>query len=289
KHWDMPTWKIDTIETVEIKHGNFSFDYDRIGPVAETTEFGYDDETVEPIKASEWGDWGINNWMRDLFAMLLNLLIIVINQFILWVVYGSLYAVNLALNWFFVGLIVGIIAAFFWNVPIYYVVDSAVALGWFIWEALIVFIKWFWKDILEPAFEYMMNDLLPVLIKLFFAVLALIFASIITLFAGEDIGGEYYNEVYEAFMTTFNEMASFLLQITVQFFTNFDVILQAISMYVLFSFLGLVSIIIVEAKGDKEEGERLRVSLRVYIFPFLLILDLIKRIRDASPKVAGSG
>ncbi|MGV9141299.1 MAG: hypothetical protein ACOC1X_00010 [Promethearchaeota archaeon] len=289
KHWDMPTWKIDTIETVEISHGNFTFDYDKIGPVAETTEFGYDDETIEPIKASDWGDWGVNNWMRDLFAMLLNLLIVVINQFILWVVYGSLYAVNLALNWFFVGLIVGIIVCFFWNYPIYWVVDSSVMLGWFIWEALIVFIKWFWKDILEPAFEWLMDDFMPFFIDLWISVMVLIPALILTLIAGEPIGGEYFENIMDMGKELIYQAGELFTKSVGLFARNWAIFAGAFVFYLLGIGLLLTKYWFFNMKGDVEKAESAYLSASAFVRPFIIIMNIIKKIRDTTPNVAGTG
>lgn len=274
KYWNMPTWEIKTIETVTIEHGNFSFDYDKIGPVAKTSKFGYDDETFDEFKIKE--DWGIWNFLRDGLEIIVNFFVLLANQFVLWVVYGSLYVMNLALNWFFVGLIVGIIVAFIWNVPIFWVVDASIMLGWFVWEALVGLFNWLAKAF-YAVFEWFMENVFKDLFKFLMGLAIWIFALVIwgfTLFQGD------LDTIHSNVEEMFNLITETFLDDIMVFMNNLPAFLSYVPSILVIAGFCWLKYFYTQARGFKNRSERCYMYFQVLLAPFVWAYAIIKKIKD---------
>jgi hypothetical protein len=258
-------------------------------------KFYYEPESVKSLEHDAWGDWGVNNWFRDLLVNLLNVLIWLLNGSILAFQF-LFYCLVVAFNYLIMYLFVVLVIPFLWNTPIYWgfymlviVMHYLSVLGVYILGLMISFLTWLWLDIMIPLFEWLNNVFMPWFIELWINMVLLLPVMIITLLAGEPIGGEYFTEMMEMGQTLVYETANMLFSMIGLFIQYWAVFLGALLFYLLGIGLLLTKFWFFNMKGDVDKAESAMLSAKSFLRPFIIIMHIIQEIKNTTPQVAGTG
>lgn len=276
---------------------NWNMGYSTIRSRSEVRQFGFEEETVDYIEKSDLDDWELKidmglgefkwnfNWFRNGVIMFFNFFIVIIN-YVLLALQFVVYALFAMFSFLIMGLLLGIVGVFFWNFPILWIWLLLMMAGWCIYAAfaiVIYWVIWLWEEIIVPFMIWCYEFLLPLLLALFIELWAIIIAIIITLLAGETIGGAFYNNVLDNTRDMLLQTSYFLFDSIDICIENIDAVVYSIFLYILFIGLCYLKYWYNDAKGNLARAEELKASYDAYVLPFRIILNLYDRVKNSIP------
>ncbi|MHA1274048.1 MAG: hypothetical protein ACTSQS_11520, partial [Promethearchaeota archaeon] len=248
-----------------------------------TAKFYYNPNTINTIKASSLGDWGINNWVRDLLVSIANVFIFIINNILLFFQF-LLYCFVVAFNYLIMFIVMMIIVPFFWNVIVYWIIYGLVYMFFNIYIGLIYVLGllifalfWLYQNVIVPATEFFLYTALPLIIDILIIVLAHIITLLIYLVAlGQIDYGKTYDSVYELL----SQIGDFFLDSVYLFIEYFPDFLLYIIYYLILIGMLYTKLFYSKAKGFPNRTNELEQSIEVYIYPITFSIEAIKEIKE---------
>ncbi len=276
---------------------NWDLDFTTIKVSSEVRQMGFDNDVVKYKKEKDLGNWEVPidlwfgevtwdfNWARAVCCFIVNIGIGIANIGMIVVQY--LVYIGIAMFSFIVlGLLVGIVGSFVWNLPIQWIWFWGLTGGWWIAAAfaiVIYWVIWLWEEVILPFFEWCLTDLVPLLVDIFIAIWAFLIALIVTVMAGEEVGGDFYNSVYDSVETTLYETFDYLFDTITIVIENFDAILMGILLYFLFMGFLMFKGWYVKTKGNIARYEELLASFQAYYLPIDLVFRVYDRLKNSVP------
>lgn len=292
EYWAYTTFMIEIDKVVVIEYTSFvlffnrsddvlcnvSMDFNMIRGADNEARFYYEDQG---LSRSALGDWEVEfvlgvkvsfNWLRNVIVYVINQILVLI-QFIL-------YIMIVAFNYLIMFLVMVFIVPFFWNIIIYYLLVSVLYLL-FILCMLGLFIAgniWYW---MQWVFEWLLNDVLPVVVEIVVVVFAWLLALMIWL--GTMCQGDF-DAIYAQTYILTREVADFFVESITILVMNFGAIILYIVMYIMLTFFCLFKHIFCKSKGIVGRSQQLQESLEAYMYPILIGRDLIMNVKDLIAK-----
>lgn len=272
---------------------SWEVDFEYIEMEAIKVPYAYEPEAIRHLRSSDFpsatyrvkfGSLGSVkfdfSWLRNMVKEVANTFIDVINTILLWfqmVVFGVIWVICLIATWLFLWIFVS-----FWNYIGAWGWEGINWIGWYIVWALSRFI-WLWEEIILPFVEWFLTDALPVLIVLFIELWAIIFAVILTVLAGEEIGSDFYYNTLNNARDMLTQVADFLLESITICIENIDAVMMAVVLYVLFLALCYGKYWYAKSQGNTERAEDLKSSFDAYLLPFRIAFNLYDRLKNSVP------
>lgn len=220
------------------------------------------------------------SWLRNIVKGIGNFFIGIINGVLLFLqmlLYGVIWVVCLLATWLFVWMFVS-----FWNYAGAWGTEIGYWAFWYVVWALTRFI-WLWDEILLPLFEWFLTDALPFLIDLFIEVWAIIIAVVLTILSGEEIGGDYYNNVLDNSRDMLTKVGDFLLESITLCIENFDAVLMAVALYIIFLILCYGRYWYALSQGNVERADEYKASWDSHMLPIRTVFNLYDRLKNSVP------
>ncbi|HEC92882.1 MAG TPA: hypothetical protein ENI51_07840 [Candidatus Atribacteria bacterium] len=266
-----------------------NYNFTQIKGEGYTAKFYYDKSAIKELRASNLGDWGINNWLRDLLCNLANVFITILNAILLFLQF-LLFCVVVAFNYLIMFLVMMIILPFLWNIIVYWIIYALAYLWFLIYSGLvyalgliITFFSWLYLNVLLPFFDWLLNDFLPLLLALFIALWAFIIAVVLTILSGENIGSDFYNKIYANIYEALSNIMDFLLNTIWVAIENFDAVIYCVFLYITFIGFAYLKYWYDKAKGFVGKAEERYASLEAYLLPITIAMKLYDRIKNSIP------
>ncbi|HEC92909.1 MAG TPA: hypothetical protein ENI51_07975 [Candidatus Atribacteria bacterium] len=260
-----------------------NYNFTQIKGEAYTAKFYYDKSAIKELRASNLGDWGINNWLRDLLCNLANVFITILNAILLFLQF-LLFCVVVAFNYLIMFLAMMIILPFLWNIIVYWIIYALAYLWFLIYSGLvyvlgliITFFSWLYLNVLIPFAEWFLNTALPVIVEVVALVFAFILALIIwlaTLCQGD------FNEIFKQTNEMTQTIADFLIDSIVLVIENLPALLQYLMIYITLTAFCYLKMLYAKAKGFSNRVAQLQESLEAYMFPFEQAYKLIVKMKE---------
>lgn len=238
EYWLYQSCIIVFSENVEIKAENITFDFPLIEIELISAKF-----YVNHIKGIG-GNWGINDWLRQLLNLAIRYLISYPIQFML-------YFLTIAFNYIIMFLIVGSILVLFWNIIIYYLM---VAFIWLIWLVITI---------------------TPFIISGLLIGISSVISAILWFLSGGVID---YVVIYDVVESIVEQVFIFIYEILIIFIEYLPIFLIYISSYLIIVGLYFISLIIVKARGYKNREASVEASYSALVKPIQLVVNGVKKI-----------
>jgi len=248
--WIIETDYVEEVEVGEVENGGWTYDFAIIKATLYQSKYYYETESIKP---SSWGDWSIVfNWLRDGLCACVNGLLIV-GQFLL-------YLLTLAFNFLILGLILGLIAPFFWNTLFYW-----------IWFGLNWLVYWVWQLLL------FIGEYLPVIIEFMATLLSYVMAALIWVLT---FGTLDFNTILETVQTMNLALSQFLTDTLYAFFDFLPFIFAYAAYYLILLGYAWVKWIYAKARGFTKRAEQLRAIYESYLEILIIAKNIIIMVKN---------
>ena len=286
-YWSYNGYVIQELDTIEIEIGNITYEFTRFHSKRIDSKFWFNEDTIDYIgnTPEDWGDWGINNWMRNLiFAatrFMANTIIWLING-LLFVFQIIIYGITVLFNFLIMYLILGwVVCNILWNVGIYYIMYALVTILWSLFLALVWFIEsmvWLWNNVLLPFFEWFITDFLPAFVDFVIWAVSWILAFAIWCFT---LGTGDITMIFDNIFSILTLVSDEFMELIGFFVFYFPYFITWAFLYIYLCFLLWVKYLYYKFKGYNDQAKELYDVLQTYLFPIKFILNLIARLRGA--------
>ena len=265
--WDYVYYTLvyDSEEHVIIEE--FEYDFVLIKEEVVYAEWCYEANIVD-YNNGAWGDWGIFNFLRDFFAMIVNVLYIVL-QFLLYLL-GATCAIIFSL-------IGCLIVVLLWNICIYYLFFALVWLVFVGLEYGIELLAQLFEEVIVPILNYLVDEVLPILVDALVGIWSSFIALVLYLLT---LGQGNYTDILNAVTSFNNAIADYLVDTFQTVFHNLPVFLVYFVYF--FALLGMfyLKFLYVKAKGYVNRAEQLETTINSYMQPVLLVKKGLKAVKD---------
>lgn len=213
------------------------------------------------------GNWGVNDWVRQLLNSAIRHLISYPLQFML-------YFLTITFNYIIMYIIVGSILILFWNIVIYYLMVAILWLIWLLYE--------FIYEVLPIIIEWLLYTAIPFILDIVIEILAIVIGTILWLFTLGLADLEMIIDIIQMFLT---EIFYFIYDILLYFIEHLFYVLLYIIGYILIIYLLYVKFIYVKSKGYTNRQEQIKHSYGTYAIPITFIKKLTKTTYDIIPVI----
>jgi len=198
--------------------------------------------------------------------------------FIQWILFLCWYGIS------FVFTLVGcFILAILWNICLYWIYIGLIWIVWFLFLGILWCIEailWLWSNVLYPFLEWCYINLLPAIVEACIIILAFCITCVAYILY---LGNVDFWIIYDQVYLWMHLIVDFLIELAEVFFDNIIYIMIFVLWYLISAFLLYFRYLYCRMRGYQEKAERMYYTFQIYIFPIVLIYDLIKKIIDMIP------
>jgi len=264
-YWLYSTYTIQFWYNDTIIVGELEVDYNMIQVCPNEAKFYY--RLVGDTGLVNWGFIGEWNWLRDALVWIVNILVMIPIQFLM-------YCLTVAFNFLIMFLIVGSIVVFFWNILLRALIYLGLLIVWglmFLYNAIIM-----------PFFSWMLEIGIPLIVDILIVVWAIVLASFIWLIS---LGTADYEVLFETLVDLMEIIADYIVDIITYFITHLPEILLYAGAYIMLVFFIYLKKIYCKAKGYRKRTESLEQSLATYMIPITTVQKAIAKTQETIPVV----
>jgi len=264
-YWPYNTYVIQFWYNDSVKVGDLEVDYNMIQVSPQEAKFYY--RLVGDEGLTNWGFIGEWNWLRDALVWIVNILVMIPVQFLL-------FCLTVAFNFIIMYLIVGSIVVFFWNILLRGLIYLGLLIVWglmFLYEAIIM-----------PFFAWMLEIGIPLIVDVLILVWAIVLASFIWLIS---LGTADYEVLFNTLVELMSVIADYVVDIITYFITHLPEILLYASAYVMLVFFIYMKKIYCKARGYRKRTESLEQSLATYMIPITIVKNAISGTMETIPVI----
>jgi hypothetical protein len=296
-YWEYTSFKIQLSSSTTVDIEDWSYDFQYIEGSSTVSKYYYNRQT---IKGADLGDWGINNWMRDILVAVLNVFLFIF-QFIM-------YLLVIAFNYLLMYILCIYLIPFIWNylgynmiyilaLLLFYLIGFVISTMEWLWEqiqilwneVIVPYLEWLWNDVivpfvnyiiydlLPPILEWIYNDLLAFLAEILILVLSVIEALLLYIFSFGTIPFNELLNTTQIFNQSLMEMVFELFSLLIEHLLDFIIYM---SLYIILMCFLFIKMIYVKSRGYINRTEQIEESLRAYVLPFNMAKTVIIAIKD---------
>lgn len=264
-YWDMWGWQVVTDETVVVsvgdaEHGGWTYNFDIITSEQVYTKYYYDDSVIDTLNPAELGDWSwVWNWLRDGLTIVINFFIGLLDGIMIALQF-LLYLVVLAFNYLIMGLLIGVIAPFFWNTLFYWIWYGVNWLLYYAWQ-LLLFI----------------GQYLPVIIEALATVFSYVVAALLYILM---LGTTDFNSILEIVENTNLALSTFMSDTLMDLIAFLPFLFEYVAFYFVLLGFAWLKYVYAKARGFPKRAEQLRVIYESYLSLVYVVKNIIVELKN---------
>ena len=273
-YWIYASYSLDYWYNDTIIVGELETPFYTIEVKAETSYFYY--KLLDASGAGNWGVFGGWNWLRDALIWVVNILIFIPVQFLM-------YCLTVAFNFLIMFLIVGLIAVFIWNFLVKSIVWLGMIILWALWLLFMVLwaaLQTLYETVLVPFFTWLLETGIPLIVNVLIVIWSVVLASFIWLLS---LGTADYTEIFNTLVDLMTQISEYIVEIIVHFITHLPEILLYSFAYIMLVFFVYLKYMYAKARGYRKRAESLYQSYQTYLIPIHAVQKGVKGVIETIP------